>query len=156
MVDALARRQGALGGASSSAPSAPIVAVPLTTAQALPMLTPFEKNKGVVAIDSDDDKDSEEGIVFKRRRAAERPSSFRDHPPNASSPRGLLTLEGGGENASEGDQGPTALELPAVLQHALKSFQEKRAVEALFEDMIRERMGLGLGEFLVHSNTLTS
>jgi len=47
---------------------------------------------------------------------------------------------------------PPALELPVVLQHALKSFQEKGTVEALDGDMLRERMGLGLKEFLVHSN----
>jgi len=40
LVDALARRQGALSGAGASTPSASILAVPLATAQASPMLTP--------------------------------------------------------------------------------------------------------------------
>jgi len=101
--DVLARCQGALSGIGASAPSAPIVAVPLATTQASPILTPLEKNKGVVAIDSNDDEDTEEGIVFKRRRVAvattshsatsSRPASFRDQPPSASSSRGPLALE---------------------------------------------------------------
>jgi len=69
LTDALARRQGA-SDAGTSTPSAPIAAIPLATAQASPMLTPLEKSKGVVAIDSDEDEDEDtgEGIVFKRRR----------------------------------------------------------------------------------------
>jgi len=47
-------------------------------------------------------------------------------------------------------------ELHTVLQHALRSFQEKGAAEALDGDMIRERMGHSLGEFLFHSNALVS
>jgi len=58
LADVLARRQGALGGASGSAVVAPIVVVPLATAQASPTLTPLEKKKGAVAIDSDDDEDT--------------------------------------------------------------------------------------------------
>jgi len=165
LADALARRHGALSGASASAPSAPIVVVLLATAQASPMLTPLEKNKGIMSIDSDDDEDTGEGIVFKRRRVAaattthsatsSRPASFKDQPPSASSPRGLLALEGGGESALRDDQTPLAPELPDVLQHALKSFQ-RGATEDLDKDVIRERMGLSLGEFLVQSNALTS
>ena len=85
-----------------------------------------------------------------------RPTSFRDQPSSASSPRGLLALEGGGENAPGNNQTPPAPELPAVLQHALKSFQEKGAAEDSDEEVIRERMGLSLGEFLVQSNALAS
>jgi len=41
LANALARRQGALGGEGASAPSAPIVAVPLVVVQASPPLLPF-------------------------------------------------------------------------------------------------------------------
>jgi len=51
---------------------------------------------------------------------------------------------------------PPSLELPAVLQHALKSFQEKKAAEALSGDLLKERMGKGLGEFLVTSLAFVS
>ena len=67
LAEAISRRQGALGGAGASAPSAPIVAVPLAAAQASPTPTPLEKDKGVVAIESDD-KDIGEGLVFKTQR----------------------------------------------------------------------------------------
>ena len=181
LADALARSQGALGGAGASAPSAPIdtsqvmptpapsapiVAIPLATARASPTPTPIERNKSVVAIESEEEEDTVEGPVFKRRRAlAEttshsttigRPVSFRDHPPSASSPCGLLALEGGGESALGNEHTPPAPELPAVLQHALKSFQERGTMEDLDEEMNREHMGRGLGEFLVHSNALAS
>jgi len=122
LADALARRQGALGvtGASppsapisthvapSPAPSAPIVVVPFAVVWASSAPVPLEKDKGVVEIESDREEDSVEGPIFKRRRAVEattshsttigRPTSFRDHPPSASSPHGLLALEGGGES----------------------------------------------------------
>jgi len=52
-----------------------------------------------------------------------RPASFRDHPPSASSPHGLLALEGGGESAPGDEQTPSAPELPVVLQHAFKGFE---------------------------------
>jgi len=140
LADALAHRQGALGGAGASAPSAPIdtaqaaptpapsapiAVIPLATTRASPTPTPLERNKSVVAIDSDEDKDTGEGPIFKRKRAivtttshstiVGRPASFRDHPQSASSPRGLLALEGGGESAYGNDQTPLAPELPAIL-----------------------------------------
>ena len=68
-----------------------------------------------------------------------RPASFREHPPSASTPCGLLALGGGGESAPRDDQTPAAPELPAVLQCALKSFQEQGAVEVLDEGVLRER-----------------
>jgi len=149
LADALARRLGAMSDAGASVPSAPIVAVPLAIVQDLPAPAPLEKNKGVVEINSEDE-DSREGVIFKRRRVvavttshsatSNRPSSFWDQPPNAFSTRRLLALEGGGESAPAIDQTPPAPELPSVLQHALKIFQEKRAAEDLDEEVIRERM----------------
>ena len=68
----------------------------------------------------------------------------------------LLALEGDGESALGNDQAPPTPELPAALQYALKSFQEKGATKDLDEDALRERMGHGLGEFLVNSSALAS
>jgi len=125
LADALARRQGATSGVGASTPSAPIAAIPLATAQASPMLTPLGKGKCVVAIDSDDDEDTGEGVVFKRRKVVVAvtshsstevpPSSYREQPPSASSPHKPLTIEGGGESAPEGAHVPPAPELPPVL-----------------------------------------
>ena len=113
-----------------------------------------------------DDEDTREGLIFKRQREVVavtsnfatngRPPSFRDNPPDASSSRTLLTLEGGGDSTPKDDQVPPAPELSAVLQYAIKSFQEKGAAKALDGDMLRERMGHDLGEFLAHSSTLMS
>ena len=84
-----------------------------------------------------------------------RTSSFRDHPPSASSPHDLLALEGGDENAPAPEQTPSAPELPAVLQHALKGFQ-REASEDLDEEAAREKLGLGFGELLAQLNALIS
>ena len=80
-----------LTGAGGSAPAGP-----LAVAQDSPIPAPTDKNKGVVAIDSEDE-DTEEGLVFKRQRVGVattslssidgHPPSFRDNPPSASSPR---------------------------------------------------------------------
>lgn len=49
-----------------------------------------------------------------------------------------------------------APELPVVLQHALTSFQENGAADALDGNMIRECMGHGLEEFLVNLSAFVS
>jgi len=104
------------------ASSAPITAIPLATLRASPPPAPLEKGKGVVNIASDDEEDTMEGPVFKRRKAAtsatshsslaRRLASFRDHLPSASSPQGPLALEGCGESVPELALAP---ELPLVL-----------------------------------------
>jgi len=142
----IARRQAALTGASDSAPVGP-----LTIAHDSPNPAPTDKIKGVVAIDFEDE-DTEEDLVFRRPKVGVaatslsaidgRPPSFRDNPSNVFSPRGLLALEGDGESTLVGDQVPPAPELPAVLQQALKCFQEKEATEALGGDLLREPSGV--------------
>jgi len=109
-----------------------IAAIPLVTTQALPTLTPLEKSKGVVVIDSDEDEDTREGIVFKRRKVAAAatshssteasPSSYRDQPLNASSSHKPLVIEGGGESTPEGVHVPPVLEFPSALRHTHKRF----------------------------------
>jgi len=75
--------------------STPLDVVPLAAVGASPTPAPFEKGKRMVEIVSDDDADTTNGFVFKRRRVAvavtshssstRRPASLRDHPPNAFS-----------------------------------------------------------------------
>ena len=166
LVDALSHRRGAFGVAGTSAvtPSptsfTPIVAVPLVVAQASPVQPLLKEEKGLMEIEYDED--SAEGPVFKRHRpmmattshsfTAGRPASLRGQPPSASSPPGLFALEIGGESASAT---PSAPELLAILQHALKGFQTG-VTEDLDEAMTRERLGLNFGALLAQSNALIS
>ena len=143
IVEVLALRDDIAAGAGASAPaappttqtipapasSAPIATIPLVGASPTP--APLKKGKRVVNIASDDEEDTLDGPVFKRRRAAvaapshstlvSRPTSFREHPPSASSPQSLFALEGEGENAPEPPPA-LALELPLVLQQILKGY----------------------------------
>jgi len=70
----------------------PIVAVPLTMVETATTLAPLDKGKGVVMVPSDDDEDSADGQVFKRRRTTKvvtsnsssihGAESLREHPPS--------------------------------------------------------------------------
>jgi len=85
LVEVIAHDQTALDTAGGSAS-----VVPLLVAQDSPNPPPVDRNKGVVAIDSNDEG-TREGIVFKRQRVVVaatsnsasdgRPLSFRDHRP---------------------------------------------------------------------------
>ena len=144
LAELIAHRQATLTGAGSSAPAGP-----LAVAQDSP--SPPDKNKGVVAINSKDE-DTEEGLVFKRPRVGVATTSL-----SATDDRPLsLALEGSGESAPGGDQVPTAPELPAILQHALKCYQEKEAAKALDGDLLSDCMGQSLREFLVNSLAFVS
>ena len=84
-VEVISRPHATLDGAGGSTPT-----VPFPAAQDSPNPPPTDKNKRVVALDSDD-KGTREGIIFKRQRLVVaatsysatdgRPPSFRDHPP---------------------------------------------------------------------------
>ena len=63
---------------------------------------------------------------------------------------------GWGENAPEVHQAPPAFELPAILQQALKCFQNKKVVESLGEDLLQDRVAQCFGEFLMASNLALS
>jgi len=138
LANILTRRQGMFGGASTSTPhalasatvapsptpSTSTVAVPLAAAQASPAPFPYERK--VLEIESDEY--STEGLVFKRLRpttttshssTAGCPASPREQTPSAPSSPDLFALEDGGTSSSAA---PSAPELPAVLQHALKGF----------------------------------
>jgi len=91
----------------------------------------------VVAADTEEE-DTGSGLVFKRQMVGdvEAPThsafdghapSFRDTPPSASFPHDLIVHEGGGESTPDDHQTPPAIELPAILQQALRRFQDRRA-----------------------------
>jgi len=108
--------------APSPAPSAPLDVVPLAAVGASHSPAPLEKGKRVVEIVFDDDADTMDDPVFKRRRVAvaatshsssdRRPASLKDHPSSALSPQSLFALEGGGESVSEPASAP---KLPLIL-----------------------------------------
>ena len=105
-------------------------------------------------------EDSAEGPVFKRLRSttattsnssiAGHPALPRDRTPSAPSSPDLFALEDGGTSATTA---PTALELPAVLQHALKGFQLEMTVDS-DDTATMERLGLNFGALLAQSNAL--
>jgi len=149
----LTRRRGVSGGAGTSSPralssatvvpshtpSVPAVAVSLVAAQASPAPFPYERK--VVEIKSDED--FAEGPISKRLRptmmttshssTTGRSTSPRVQTPSAPSSPDLFALEDGGTSAPTT---PSALELPAVLQHALKGF-EARVADSLRSSSLR-------------------
>jgi len=106
--------------APSPAPSTPLNVVPLAAPGASPTPAPLDvvplaavgasstpaPLKRVVEIVSNDEADTTEDLVFKKRKVAVaaishsssvgRPTSLRDHPPNASSPPEPLCVRGWG------------------------------------------------------------
>jgi len=80
----------------------PIEAMPLTMAGTATTPAPLDKGKGVVVVPSEDDEDTEDGQVFKRRRtnkvvaspssSSHDAESLREHPPKATSPPHQLAL----------------------------------------------------------------
>jgi len=90
-------------------------------------------------------------LVFKRHRSddAMAPShstssgltpTFMDNPPSTSSSRDLVVIEDGGESAPEDHQPSPTPELPALLQEALKHFQDKEMVESLDSNLLQARV----------------
>jgi len=117
----------------------------------------------VVLIPSDEDEDSVDGPVFKRRTTTavatshsssdRRLASLRDNPSSASSPPHPLALEEGAETVLELSPAP-APELPRVIQHILRGIQQE-ALGNLDDGALPENMALGLGGLLVGSNFST-
>jgi len=100
LAELIARCEATLTGAGGSAPIGPLIVV--VSAQNMPGPAPGDKQKGVVAIDAEDEN-TDEGLVFKRPRVGVAVTSlsatdghtpsFRDNPPSASSPRGPSRLK---------------------------------------------------------------
>jgi len=115
----------------------------------------------VVVIPSDEDEDSVDGPVFKRRRttavatshsSSDRcPASLRDNPPSASPPPQYLALEEGAESVPEPTPAP-APELPRVIQHILRGYQQETTGN-FTDEALPESIALSLGGFLTRANS---
>jgi len=111
----------------------PIVAIPLAMVGTSSPPAPLYKGKGVVIVPSDDEEDTADGPVFKRRGTTtvatshstfnKNAESLREHPPSASSPPNYMALGEGAETAPEPTPAP-APKLPRIVQHLLKGFQQ--------------------------------
>ncbi|XP_068503709.1 WEB family protein At5g16730, chloroplastic-like [Phaseolus vulgaris] len=116
----------------------PTTAMPLALAETPVEPAPLAKGKGVVAVPSDDEGDSAEGQVFKRRRTSRAvpqvatsttssshgAESLRENPPSATSPSQPMTLEGGLGTEPTSAPPPTP-ELPPPMQDSLRGYLEK-------------------------------
>ena len=99
----------------------PIAAVPLAVASS-PAPAPLDKGKRVLEVLSDDE-DSDDGVVFKRRKVARVPipppaspqggGSFRDNPPSATSPI-PATVQGERGDGAKIALSPTPAEVSAA------------------------------------------
>jgi len=115
----------------------------------------------VVVIPSDEDEDSIVGPVFKRRRTTavatshsssdRRLASLRDNPPSASSPPQYLALEEGAETVLEPTPTP-APELPRVIQHILRGYQQE-TLGNFADEALPESKALSLGGFLARTSS---
>ena len=69
----------------------------------------------------------------------------------------FVMIKGEEESALEDPQAPPfTVELPAILQQALKRFQDKEMVESLSGNLLQNRVAQVLGDFLVASNLALS
>jgi len=81
-------------------------------------------------------------LFAKRRAAAASVGTSQALPPRTT----LLFMKAGGrESAPEGQQIPPPLELPALLQEALKHFLDREMVESLEGNFLQDRVARGLG-----------
>ena len=165
LVDLLAKRRAAAAGVCTSTPTSPPPSATFAPNTTEPTHVD-DRQKGVVAIDSEDE-DTCTSLFYKRQRVGETvaPShsasggltaTFRNNPPSASSPHHLIVHEGGGESAPEDCSAPPAPELPAPFQQALKPFQDKEMLESLSSNLLQDRVAYDLRDFLVASSLALS
>jgi len=133
--------------------SNPGVAVPLTVVQSSP--TPLPRKGKAVVIESDED--SSEGPMSKSPGPTPVLFSHSSSTGRSVSPRGRTTgvplLPDLGGTSASGT--PPLLELPLVLQHALKGFQAGVTMD-LDEAAAKERLGFNFGALLAQSDALLS
>jgi len=120
-----------------------------------------QRQKGVVEVIASEDEDTCSGLIFKRKRKVDvavpansasddYAPSFRKHPPSASSPRDLVVREGGRESTSGGNHDAPPADLPAFLQRALLSFQDRERMESMDEDPCKSRQPSVSGTSSLH------
>jgi len=132
-ADLLAKRKAAATGANLSTPLTPSSSAALAS-QPINLARAAVELRGAVAIESDDE-DTCPGLVFKRPRvgmtmapsasASAGTLTFMHHPPCASSPLQVVSLEGGGESAPGGQETPSSSPLPLLLQKVFSRFQSQ-------------------------------
>jgi len=137
--------------ASSPTPSIPRAAVPFAVVQSSPASLP-QKGKAIVI---ESNENSAEGLISKRPKPTPAMTSHSSSTSRSVSPLNHTTNvplfpDLGGTSASGT---PPVLELPLVLQHALKGFQLEAIVD-LDEAAARERLGFNFGALLAQSNAL--
>jgi len=133
----------------------------LVAVRTSPSPAPLVKGKGVVIVPLDVEEDSAEGPVFKRRRTTivaashstsnANAESLREHSPSASTPPNYMALGEGAETAPELIPAP-APELPQVVQHMLKGFQQVPP-ESPADEAVVESVAYCLGEFFSHASS---
>jgi len=108
LVKLTSKHKATLAKVCTSTPAGTPLAA--TSAPVSPEPTPIDqRQKGVPEVIASEDKDTCTCPVFRRKRVADvmaqshsasdgHAPSFRENPPNASSPRDLVVLEGGGES----------------------------------------------------------
>jgi len=134
---------------------------PLGRGQDFPSTSPLDKGKGVVNVPSDDEEDTAEGPVFKRRMTTivatshstsnKHAESLREHPPSASTPPNYMAMGEGAETAPEPTPAP-APKLPRVVQHLLKGFQQVPP-EGPTDEAVEESVAYSLGEFFSRASS---
>ena len=143
--------------------SPPLIAVmPLTMVEIETTPVPLDKGKGVVVIPSEDDEDTEDGQVFKRRRTNKVVTShsssnhgvesLREHPPSATSPPHQLASGGGVESTSTPDPTP-APELPHPVQGFIKGFLHKATLRGSTDTTTEEGVAYCIGEYLSNARS---
>jgi len=144
----------------------PIAAIPLALAETTTEPAPLDKGKRVVVVPSEDEDESVEGQVFKRRRTTRvapqavtstsssnhDADSLREHPPSATSPPQPMALEGGTETEPTSAP-PPALELPPPVQEMLRGYFHKLSPGSRAEGTKKEGMNFYLGAFMACANT---
>jgi len=141
----------------------PIAVVPLALAETAATPALLDKGKGVVVLPSDDEGDSAEGQVFKRRRTTKvitstsssnhDAESLREHPLSATSPPQQLALEGGVESEPAQTTPTMAPMLPQPVQEMLRGYLHKVSPGGQSEGAKKEGMNFYLGAFLACANS---
>jgi len=139
LADLLTKRRTVAASEGTPTPVAPSTSA-TSAPQPINPVPAVVELRGVVAVEFDDE-DTCTDIVFKRPRVGETatPSvsasggtpAFVDHPSSAFSPLQVVSHEGGGESAPEGQETPSTSQLPLLLQQLFNHFQDKKVVESL-------------------------
>jgi len=118
---------------------------------------PLDKGKRVVVVPSEDEDESTEGQVFKRRRttraAPQAVISTSSSNHNAGSLREHLQAPPHPHNQRPISAPPLALELPLPIQETLRGYLEKMSPSSQTEGPKKEGMNYYMDAFIAYANT---